>query len=280
MAKKEEDPRLRKLKLARWRARTDLLWLCNEILGYKDVSNRVHGPLLGRLQKFPKPTEQQLEENDVFSHGKWTYTPLVPMMELGGKRRLLILDSRGCLKCACDNTEVRTNTGVYKKASDIQVGDVLYGINEETFEPRTVKVTGVEEQPPQQAYRVTFKSGRQIEVSHEHPLKTISGWVKTEDLKIGDSIASLGVAAEPDEAKDLPEAEILGWYIGDGSFSNAVVTNESPELRKKIIAAAEESGADLIFMASHGRRGLARVLLGSETQHVLTHSHIPVLVLR
>jgi nucleotide-binding universal stress UspA family protein len=33
-------------------------------------------------------------------------------------------------------------------------------------------------------------------------------------------------------------------------------------------------------MASHGRRGLTRVLLGSETQHVLTHSTIPVLVLR
>lgn len=98
MSKKDEDPRLRKLKLARWRARTDLLWLCNEILGYKDVSNRVHGPLLDRLQKFPKPTEAQFEENDVFSHGKWTYKPLVPMMDLQGKRRLLILDSRGLLK--------------------------------------------------------------------------------------------------------------------------------------------------------------------------------------
>ena len=45
-----------------------------------------------------------------------------------------------------------------------------------------------------------------------------------------------------------------------------------------IIAAAEESGADLIFMASHGRRGISGLLLGSETQKVLTHSKIPVLV--
>jgi nucleotide-binding universal stress UspA family protein len=37
---------------------------------------------------------------------------------------------------------------------------------------------------------------------------------------------------------------------------------------------------DLIFMASHGRRGLAGVLLGSETQKVLTHSKIPVVVYR
>lgn len=47
-----------------------------------------------------------------------------------------------------------------------------------------------------------------------------------------------------------------------------------------IIAAAEESGADLIFMASHGRRGISGLLLGSETQKVLTHSKIPVLVYR
>lgn len=47
-----------------------------------------------------------------------------------------------------------------------------------------------------------------------------------------------------------------------------------------IIEAATASGCDLIFMASHGRRGLGGLLLGSETQKVLTHSKIPVLVYR
>lgn len=47
-----------------------------------------------------------------------------------------------------------------------------------------------------------------------------------------------------------------------------------------IIRAAEGTGCDLIFMASHGRRGISGLLLGSETQKVLTHSRIPVLVYR
>ena len=47
-----------------------------------------------------------------------------------------------------------------------------------------------------------------------------------------------------------------------------------------IIAAAKKHDCDLIVMASHGRRGVKRVLLGSETQNVLTHSDVPVLVLR
>jgi nucleotide-binding universal stress UspA family protein len=47
-----------------------------------------------------------------------------------------------------------------------------------------------------------------------------------------------------------------------------------------ILAHAKAEACDLIVMASHGRRGVSALLLGSETQKVLTHSHLPVLVLR
>lgn len=47
-----------------------------------------------------------------------------------------------------------------------------------------------------------------------------------------------------------------------------------------VVNAAKKYKCDLIVMASHGRKGIKRLLLGSETQHVLTHSHVPVLVLR
>jgi nucleotide-binding universal stress UspA family protein len=47
-----------------------------------------------------------------------------------------------------------------------------------------------------------------------------------------------------------------------------------------IIRTAEERGCDLILMASHGRSGIAGILLGSETKKVLTHTKIPVLVWR
>jgi len=47
-----------------------------------------------------------------------------------------------------------------------------------------------------------------------------------------------------------------------------------------IIAAAEEQGCDLVVMASHGRRGIAALVIGSVTQKVLTHSTVPVLVVR
>ena len=58
----------------------------------------------------------------------------------------------------------------------------------------------------------------------------------------------------------------------------AAATSDVPY--EAIIEAAEKSGCDLIFMASHGRRGISGFLLGSETNKVLTHSKVPVLVYR
>ncbi len=58
------------------------------------------------------------------------------------------------------------------------------------------------------------------------------------------------------------------------------LTVKAVSVADAVIDTAQKNSCDLIVMASHGRRGIARVLLGSETQHVLTHSQIPVLVLR
>jgi nucleotide-binding universal stress UspA family protein len=56
------------------------------------------------------------------------------------------------------------------------------------------------------------------------------------------------------------------------------VTDDFPA--DAILSLAKRRKCDLIFMASHGRRGLGGLLLGSETQKVLTHARIPVLVHR
>ena len=56
------------------------------------------------------------------------------------------------------------------------------------------------------------------------------------------------------------------------------VVSDSPW--ESIINAAKKKKCDLIVMASHGRRGLSGLVLGSETQKVLVHSKVPVLVCR
>ena len=55
---------------------------------------------------------------------------------------------------------------------------------------------------------------------------------------------------------------------------------KSDLIAESIISAARKHKADLVVMASHGRKGLKRILLGSEALAVLTHSSVPVLILR
>lgn len=57
-------------------------------------------------------------------------------------------------------------------------------------------------------------------------------------------------------------------------------TVESVSVWEAVVDYARQHGCDLIVMASHGRRGVQALLLGSETNRVLTHSTIPVLVVR
>ena len=77
--------------------------------------------------------------------------------------------------------------------------------------------------------------------------------------------AVLGAAAEAAKAQGIEAKTVLvdNSYPADG-----------------IVATAQDIGADLIVMGSHGRRGIGRLLLGSQTANVLAHSKIPVLVTR
>ena len=73
----------------------------------------------------------------------------------------------------------------------------------------------------------------------------------------------------------LAEARSLAGEAGVFVDSDSV---EADCVWRAILEAATRHGCDLIMMASHGRAGLAALLVGSETLRVLTHSRIPVLV--
>lgn len=74
-----------------------------------------------------------------------------------------------------------------------------------------------------------------------------------------------------DEVKKLAELQGVKTHA---------LTVKSDIVSDAIIATAKTENCDLIVMASHGRKGVKRLLLGSETHQVLTHAHVPVLVLR
>jgi nucleotide-binding universal stress UspA family protein len=90
----------------------------------------------------------------------------------------------------------------------------------------------------------------------------------------------------PEKFAELAEQQ-ADQYLGevqamcaDAGVECATTSATSDIPYEAIIEAAEKCGCDLIFMASHGRRGISGFLLGSETNKVLTHTKVPVLVYR
>jgi nucleotide-binding universal stress UspA family protein len=115
----------------------------------------------------------------------------------------------------------------------------------------------------------------------------VTGFYVTEDYPVSPFADYVpGSIPTPDEFRAAQEARAK-QYLGvlDREAKAAGVPSASafaPAIApyKAIIHAAEEKGCDLILMASHGRRGMSGLVLGSETNKVLTHSNIPVLVYR
>jgi nucleotide-binding universal stress UspA family protein len=90
----------------------------------------------------------------------------------------------------------------------------------------------------------------------------------------------------PQEFYDAQDRLATGWIqAGQAIAQRAGISCEGATVEavhpwEAIIEQAKDKGCDLIVMASHGRRGLSALLLGSETTRVLTHSPLPVLVVR
>jgi nucleotide-binding universal stress UspA family protein len=98
----------------------------------------------------------------------------------------------------------------------------------------------------------------------------------------GTSAITPGTNAYEDKAREMAQQHVkkVADLAGAGNVvcSTAVALSFNPY--EEIIRMAEEFNCDVIFMASHGRKGLNKLFLGSETQKVLAHSAIPVLVFR
>jgi nucleotide-binding universal stress UspA family protein len=77
--------------------------------------------------------------------------------------------------------------------------------------------------------------------------------------------------------KTLDEVQALALAKGLHIHTRVV---KSDDIAQGLIDTAKQLNSELIVMASHGRKGIKRLLLGSETSAVLTHANIPVLVLR
>ncbi|RZL91534.1 MAG: universal stress protein [Variovorax sp.] len=113
-----------------------------------------------------------------------------------------------------------------------------------------------------------------VKVVHHYPTGYFEGSMLLNQPEINRLQEQADVEAQRvvDTVKETAQAK--------GVKDTHAIVMKSELVSEAIIEAARTHRCDLIVMASHGRRGIKRLLMGSETLHVLTHSHTPVLVLR
>jgi nucleotide-binding universal stress UspA family protein len=110
-----------------------------------------------------------------------------------------------------------------------------------------------------------------ITVTEPLPVDASSGWIPSPEV-----VDRFDAASKQRAGKVLDEARAMAEQIGI-SAELLHVPNAPPATA--IIETAKSRGCDLIVMASHGRRGLGKLFLGSQTSEVLADGSVPVLVL-
>jgi nucleotide-binding universal stress UspA family protein len=110
-------------------------------------------------------------------------------------------------------------------------------------------------------------------MSSEYPIPMYAEGVVIEPI----SMEEYKAMAETEARKILDDVKAKAQAAGVACTTRHVIASSPWE---SILEAAGEVGADVIVMASHGRRGMSALLLGSETSRVLTHSTLPVVVVR
>jgi nucleotide-binding universal stress UspA family protein len=109
--------------------------------------------------------------------------------------------------------------------------------------------------------------------SPEYPTPIVAEGIVLEPVSLEDYEARANEEAQAILKPVVQQAEAAGVSCNTEHLIASVPWEAILNIAKKV-------DADAIVMASHGRRGLSAMLLGSETQRVLTHSTVPVIVVR
>ena len=137
--------------------------------------------------------------------------------------------------------------------TDVSEKSVTHGLALAKFaNAPVILMTATEHWPPMAMAQETEFSGPEAIAQYEGRAEAHAEAVLAEARKLADEA---GIACETRHVKDSHPAE-------------------------GILKAAEDAGCDLIVMSTHGRRALDRLVLGSEAVEVLTHTKIPVLIVR
>ena len=196
---------------------------------------------------------------------------LRPIYNSSASRKLLMC-GRQVEKCLDENSQVLDPSGLAKAIRDFKPGDGVLGYDFETGKQVKQKVVISESNGEKECVEVETRLGRSFICTLNHPLRMLNRWVRADELKVGDRIATLKtIGFFGKRHNDLAGA--VGLLFGDGSFY------ESPKSHAKTISLCAANPAviqwfdKLLVESGHGKPAFCERNDGSGVRSIRVRAH-------
>ena len=226
-------------KVMRAHLESSLYHFCSLVMGYDDLDPDLHGELCTYIESWG--TE--------------------------GRDRLMSQLPRGHLKCGRKSLLLQGKSGPVS-LGDIQVGDEVATLNDQ-FKLSWVRVLSRQETPSAPLVEVQLKSGIRFECTPWHPLRTVLGWCRADELRPGTGIAAARKLPIPTRTYLRPYS--AGALCGDGCGSNRTITCHDPE----ILARMQAEGTTLRFRSVAHIYGVPTTQYPKDLRCGAWHKRIP-----
>ena len=152
------------------------------------------------------------------------------------KRFRVVVAGRRWGKCAKKGTLIALANGTYKRVEEIQAGDLILTINENTYAMETKPVKHLHDNGVKDILTVITKSGKRLSITPNHPLLANNKWTEARHLKIGDLVAAPKLTVFGDSPMPEHEIDVLAVWLAEGDHDG--YTNATPEIINVMTSAA------------------------------------------
>jgi intein/homing endonuclease len=187
----------------------------------------------GTMRRVIKARKSAFVHNIIHLDGaKFDFTGreyLLPLYDRNDSR-ILLKTSRQVEKCGVISTTCVLSSGEERRIDELRPGDKITAESDGRQVVDTVVASETNGNRP--CVRVRTRLGAKLEVTLNHPLKKLQGWVVAGELKVGDKIAALRTVGQFGEVAE-PLAGLLGLMVGDGSMTDnwCRFTCKTPEVQ-------------------------------------------------
>lgn len=155
----------------------------------------------------------------------------IQLREMFTKTHCLMKWGRGTSKCAVGTAPIYDYDTMTYTTHEAVSGKMITTLGlVEDYKLGPVKAI-IEPNGIQTCFKIQLRSGKSLEVTEEHPLLRVDGWIPTKDLKVGDRVGTARVMPGGNKNFDIELSRLLGYLIGDGGITKAIVfTNKEKSI--------------------------------------------------